>query len=193
MNDFDKADREGEELVSLNDSLATTTEVVEKSNGEVSSVIDYRNKLVEDYHGGNDSLIERIRNGGSDDADSILVALIDELMKETDHLLGNELVAAESGDLRDSSVISFKRAEVIEKAIRSVQAQQKYAKDSGIDIDSPSMIVIFKFFMTRVKETFDEISLPREQNDMFFNAFGVTMENWKKDLKEEFELLKSGG
>jgi len=194
MNDFDKADMEGEELVSLNDSLATLgTEVVEGPNREVSSVVDYRNKLVEEYHGGSSSLIERIRKGGNDDADSILVALIDEVIKETDHLLGNELVATESGDLRDASVISFKRAEVIEKAIRAVQAKQKYEKESGIDIDSPSMIVIFKFFMTRVKETFDEISLPREQNDMFFNAFGVTMENWKKDLKEEFELLKSGG
>jgi hypothetical protein len=189
FDEFDQVEPDkGGELVSIDSSLANVD-----ANGDSVNIVDYRDNLVKKYHKGNDSLVEKLRNSDGTDSDTLLEALVNEIIQESDHLLGNELVATESGDLRYASVISYKRTEVIEKAVRAVMARQKYEKESGIDVDSPSMIVIFKFFMQRVKDTFDEISLPPEQNDMFFNAFGNTMENWKKELREEFEILKSGG
>ena len=86
-----------------------------------ASVIQYRDKLVRDYHGGVSGLIERLRKDGKSDYEALLVALIDEIVKESDNLLGNGLVATHNGDLRDASVISVKRAEIIEKALRAVQ------------------------------------------------------------------------
>ncbi len=155
-----------------------------------SSMASYREGLVERYHKGAGSLVDRLRQEGKTDAESLLVSLIDEVIRETDHLLGNELIATESGDLRDASIISFKRAEVLEKAIKAVQAKHQVEKESGVDLDSPSMIVVFRFFMAKVRESFKRMNVPDEQSDIFFRTLGEEMENWKKELREQLTSLK---
>ena len=188
-DDFEKMDAEAEVVPpEKTTSLTTSAKTVMPAN-----VVEYREQLVKQYHNGAPSLVERIRKAGKEDIESLLVALIEEVVKETDHLLGNELVATQNGDLRDASVISYKRAEVIEKAINAVQAKREFERQSGFDIDSPSMIVIFRFFMAKSKDTFDRMGVGSEMNDLFFRTFSDIMGNWKKDLRERFEELRNQG
>jgi hypothetical protein len=156
----------------------------------VGSRAAFRNTLVEQYHKGSKSLVERLKKDNKADAESLLICLIDEVIGESDHLLGNELVATENGDLRDASVISYKRAEVLEKAIKAVQARNQVEKESGVDLDSPSMMVVFRFFMFKVKETFKKMGISDEQSDIFFRTLGEEMEDWKKELREQLSMLK---
>lgn len=156
-----------------------------------ANVVEYREQLVKQYHNGSPSLVERIRKAGKEDIESLLVALIEEVVKETDNLLGNELVATQNGELHDASIISFKRAEVIEKAIKAVQAKQEFERESGIDIDSPSMVVIFRFFMSKAKDTFERMGVGNEMSDLFFRTFSDIMDNWKKELRERFDELRN--
>jgi len=155
-----------------------------------SNVVEYRNQLVQEYHKGAPSLVERIRGSGKEDIESLLVALIDEVVSETDHLLGNELVSTQNGELRDASIISFKRAEVLEKAIKAVQAKQEFERTSGIDVDSPSMIIIFKFFLEKSKEAFDRMGAGNEIRDLYFRTISEVTNEWKKELREKFEELQ---
>jgi hypothetical protein len=159
--------------------------------GYGAGVGEYRDELVRRYHAGSAGLIDRLKRTGDDDAQSLIMAMIEEVVKETDHLLGNEMVATENGDLRDASVISYKRAEVLEKAIKAVTTKLNLEKESGIDIDSPSMMVVFRFFMSKVKDVFVSIEMQDEQQDLFFQHFGELMENWKKELRSQFDELKS--
>ena len=114
------------------------------------------------------------------------------MVRESDHLLGNELVATQNGDLRDASVISYKRAEVLEKAIKAAQARMEFERESGIDLDSPSMMVVFRFFMSKVKDVFAKMGMDSEANDVFFRMLGDEMENWKRELHEKLEELHAG-
>lgn len=157
----------------------------------VSDVIRVRSQLVSEYHKGAPSLADRLRKAGREDVESLIVAMIDEVIQETDHLLGNELIATHNGELRDASVISFKRAEVLEKAIRAVQTKQQLEKQGGIDVDSPSMMVIFRFFLSKAKDTFTRMGVDSEINDLFFRMFGEVTENWKKELRESFNALRN--
>ena len=187
VNDFDKMDEEA--------GVSTVQAEIVPRGRAVSNVIpggtsDYRQQLVEKYHGGSRSLVKRLKSAGLEDNESLLIALIDEIVGETDNLLGNHLIATENGDLRDSSIISYKRAEVLEKAIKAVQSKQAFEKESGIDVDSPSMVVIFKYFMKKVMEAFDRMEAPTEQSDIFFRTLGEETENWKRELREEFEAIK---
>ena len=157
----------------------------------VADLLEYRNQLVEKYHGGiKGGLVEKLEADKSADMDAYLFAFIKEVIRETDHLLGNELLATENGDFRDSSVISFKRAEVLEKAIKAVQTRQQIEAQSGIDVESPSMLVIFRYFLSKAKEAFDKMNVGSEINDLFFTTFGVVTENWQKDLKKQFEAIR---
>jgi hypothetical protein len=157
----------------------------------VPGVAGYRDKLVKDYHKGSATLVQRLGKDGMVSNDALVIALIEEIVGETDNLLGNQLIATENGSVRDASVISAKRAEVLEKAIKAVLSKQAFEKESGIDVNSPSMVVIFKYFMTKVQVVFEGMGLAPEQRDIFFRTLGDETENWKKELREEFESMKS--
>lgn len=183
--DFEKADKEAG-IVTLEDTSREPAQVF----GE-GTTTDYRNQLVEKYHGGATSLVQRLSQEGFGDTESLLLALIDEMVRETDNLLGNHLIATENGNLRDSSVISYKRSEVLEKAIKAVQSKREFEKQEGIDLDSPSMVVIYRYFLSKVKSAADRIDMAPEQNDLFFEALSEEMDDWKRELREEFETMRT--
>jgi len=189
MNEFEEADS----VVGVVEVAEKPTTLPAESNkGNLpANVIEYREQLVKQYHKGAPSLVEKIRQAGKEDIESLLVALIEEVVTETDHLLGNELVATHNGDLRDASIISFKRAEVIEKAIKAVQSKQEFERQGGINVDSPAVLTIFRFFMAKAKETFDKMGTGNETSDLFFRTFSGMMEGWKKELRVRFEELRN--
>jgi len=192
MSEFDEVEVQDQEM-----SLVTPGEIKGGENlpgrPAPSGVVEYRRQLVKEYHKGAPSLIERLKKLGTDNSEALLISLIDEVITETDHLLGNELVATENGELRDASVISFKRAEVLEKAIKAVQAKKEFERESGFDIDSPAMMVIFRFFMAKAKVSLDKMGLEDEAKDLFFRVLGDEMDTWKKELREEFEAIRKAG
>jgi isopropylmalate/homocitrate/citramalate synthase len=193
MDDFDKMDTEAG--VEVMEAVPVGGEVVPSEHiptVPATGITAYRDQLVRDYHKGNGSIIERLTEDGHDDTESMLTALIHEVIKETDNLLGNHLLASQNGDLRDASVISYKRAEALEKAIKAVSAKRALEKESGIDINSPSMQVIFRFFMAKANDTLVQMAMADEMKDLFFSTLGDEMENWQKELKQKFKELRTG-
>ena len=150
-----------------------------------NGMLKLRDELVKDYHNGSSSLAEKLENEGKNHLEGLIMSLVDEVIKETDSLLANELVSIQQGDLRDASVISYKRSEVLEKAIKAVQAKQSFEKENGIDVNSPSMLVVFKYFMGKVKGVFEVMNTDDELSDTFFRNLASDLDGWKKELKEE--------
>jgi hypothetical protein len=185
-SDFEDADQDAGVLTAVDKRQ-------QKGLAPVSGHVEYRQQLVSRYHQGSKNLVERLRSNGRDDAEALLLSLINEMVQETDHLLGNELVSTENGELRDASVISFKRAEVLEKAIKAVQAKSQFEKESGIDLDSPMMMIVFRYFMSKVKQTLVRVNAPDDMSDLFFRSLSESMADWKKEMKVQFEELKGKG
>lgn len=154
---------------------------------EPNSQQKLREDLIQQYHKGHKGLQDRLKNTGKDTVDGGIKALIVELFEETDQLLGNALLSNLNGNSRDASVISVKRADVIEKALKALQAKQQFDKETGIDVESPAMLVIFTFFMDKLKDTFEELSYGAEEKDTFIRTFAFKMSNWKEELKEDLE------
>ena len=155
-----------------------------------ADILEHRDQLVQKYHGGSNGLLQRLKKEGNTDAESLLVALLDEVIKESDHLLGNELVSTGDGELQVASVISFKRAEVLEKAIKAVQAKQAFDKNSGFDLNSPSVTVLFRFVMKKVQSVFGTIGVRAEQADLFFTRLEEATTDWQKELRRDFDELR---
>ena len=193
-DEFEKADMEaGVPLRESNVEVMSPERKNTAITGRTSDIMAYRQQLVEAYHSGAPNLVKRLTEAGKNDMNSLLIALIDEVVRETDHLLGNELVATQNGELRDASVISFKRAEVLEKAIKAVQAKQESEKVNGINVDSPVMMTVFRFFLSKAHECFEEMDVGTEVSDLFFRTLAEATENWKKELREHFEEIKNPG
>lgn len=157
-----------------------------------SDYLAFRTKLIEQYHRGAPSLVARLKELGKEGMEDQVVVFLNEILAETDNLLGNQLVATSNGELRDASVISFKRAEVLEKALKAVQSRQQFERDnSGVDLDSPQMVIIFRFFMSKARDTISRMGVGPEINDMFFRVFGEITNDWKKELKDAFEAART--
>lgn len=150
----------------------------------LSGVMKHRNKLVKNYHGGFASLSEKMKN---DSASDLVTAIIQEIAKESDALLGNELIATENGELKDASVMSVKRADVLEKIIKAWQTKQQLEKDNGIDVESPSMIIVFKYFMNALRIIMDQLEYDGDEQNIFFSKLGNEMGNWKRDIKNQID------
>jgi len=195
-DEFEKADIEAGVVVESEDSEdreETLPAVVEtrKPLATPQDMMQFREQLVDIYHKGSKSLVERLTKEHRNNPETLVMALVDELVRETDTLLGNALVATHQGSLRDASVISFKRAEVLEKAIKAVQAKQVFDKERGFDLESPFMGVVWRYFMESVKSVFVEFGMSSEVNDTFFRSLAAKMKNWKKDLKRKLDEMNS--
>lgn len=166
--------------------------LVSSKNGSTvpANILEHRDQLVKRYHSGASSLLQRLKTQGNTDIESLLVALLDEMIQESDHLLGNELVATGDGELQVASVISFKRSEVLEKAIKAVQQKHVMDKEAGLDLNSPTIMVIFKYFMRKINEIFETIGVRPEQKDLFFTRLGEATEDWQKEVRKDFDELK---
>ena len=182
--EFDVADKEA--------GVAELVTTPKNSQGSLqpTNTVEYRAQLIAKYHQGARSLVDKLRTSGRTDAEALLQALITEIVQETDHLLGNELVSTENGDLRDASIISFKRAEVLEKVIKAVQTRQQLEKEQELDLDSPAMMVVFRYFMSKVKIALVNVKAPDDMSDLFFKTLSEAMADWKRDLKVQFGELK---
>lgn len=174
------------QLVSVNtilDDSEISTEVAPRD------ILELREQLVRQHHDGADSLLKRLERDGNNDVRDLIMVLISEVLQETDHLLGNELVTTKQGDLRDASVISIKRVEAFEKALKALQTKAAMEGETGIDVNSPVVLIIFKFFMGKVKATMTKMGMNDEFSDTFFTNLAEVMEDWKKELKREVKEM----
>jgi len=146
-----------------------------------------KKSLLQKYHEGHKSLKEKLEQSQHKTIEERVMALVDEVVNETDNLLANELYMSEQGNLGDASVVSFKRAEVLEKAIKAIQTRKLYEKDRKVDVDSPSMRVIFKFFMSKVRNAFKELKYDDDASDAFFDFLGKAFTDWQKELQIELD------
>ena len=67
---------------------------------------------------------------------------------------------------------------------------RQFNKESGVDVDSPSVMVIFSFFFAKAKEAFQDAGMDENISDLFFRSFVKVTDNWKADLRKEFERIR---
>ena len=154
--------------------------------------VEYRDDLVKEYYGGATGVEQKLNQMGMVTSDKLIFGLIREVLVEADHLLGNHLVAAHSGELQAASAISFKRVETLEKAIKALHAELEYSRSSAIDINSGAMITVFKYFMGKCRDALVQMGTGDEISDLFFQTFAVITDDWKKELQQRLEESEPG-
>lgn len=157
----------------------------DKSLDFVKTPFQEKDELVKIHFGGLAGIGKILLNRSNKE---VLEELRNEILKETDNLLGNELLLTARNEIRDASAIAVKRGEILEKAMRIIMTMIEYEKAAGvIDIESPEVMVIFKYFMKKVNETIDKNKMGNEFKDVFFRALADSLTDWKKELKSEFK------
>lgn len=153
---------------------------VEKKS-DLSAVSLREQKIKEHYQGGL-TLSEKIRSEGLS-VEELLQSLISEYCREVDNMAGNQILATENGLNESSSVISAKRVEMIDRLFKAMMTKKEFENTSSIDVDSPSMKVIWRYFMVKCQESFTKAGFKTEVSDIFFRTLTEVMADWRKDIK----------
>lgn len=162
---------DGSELVK-----SSLSSVVRKSD----DVFEVRKELIEKHSG---FLYEKVK-GRREDADQILSVVIDEIIKETDNLLGNSLIFTQEGKLHDASTVSVKRSEILETLTRVLQKKRDLFSNSGVvDYNSPVFKVFQMVCFEKLTSVLDSLNMDNEQKKIIVSKWVESMSDWQKDVK----------
>lgn len=155
-----------------------------------------RNKLKKDiikkHHGGFPSLWEKIKSEGFVSNEKFIQKLMEEQLGETDSLSAYGEVLYQDGEIRDAAAIAAKRIEAIQSVIKTVQVKQQIEKEmgTGVDVYSPSMAVVFRYFLGKVRQVFDQMGADVSFTGTFFQKFVNETKNWPTELQLELEKFQ---
>lgn len=167
-------------------------EVLEKSSQNLTpaskkqDILSERTDLVKKYYGESSSFFEKLKKsqGTGENIDELVGIIIEEIAKESDNLLGNSLIFTKDGNLHDASVISVKRADMLETLTKVLQRKKEmFIISSKIDYDSP----VFKIFQIicfeKLTAILDALTLDVEMKQLIVSRWVDSMKDWQKEIK----------
>ena len=168
--------------------LDNTSSEFTLAKSEEESTSDYRKSLVKEYHKECESLVEKIFTKDLSSSDMIGL-LAQEIAGESDNLLANHLIATEGNHLKEASIIQKQRAEVLKDIVKIIQTQKAIETQNSIDVNSPSMAIVFRYFFSSLKDAMDELKYDNDQMDVLINECVRMMGDWRKELKKKIEEM----
>lgn len=125
-----------------------------------------------------------------DTPEKVLKAVIYGLAEEQSSL--RELRQVKRNEKKDTSNISLKRGQLLKfmsETLLQKQALSGNANAGEMDLRGPRFRTVFKMFLQTISDTFDEIKIPPEYKEMFFQKLTTNMEGWEE--RAEKALKKS--
>ena len=177
-----------EEFESIGELEENYSPVVSDSGSE-NTVIEYRENLVKKYHSGVNSLRDKLFSDKDISSSEMIGVLMQEIAGETDNLLANHLIAVDNNALRDASVIQHKRAEVLKELVKIIQTQKTIEAQSALDVNSPSMAIVIRYFFNALKNSMKELKYENEAQDVLIKEVVNQMGDWRKEIKKKIEEM----
>jgi len=125
-----------------------------------------------------------------DPADSVLKAVLYGLAEEQSSL--RDLRKKKSTEGKDTSHISVKRGILLKYMSETLLQKQALVGNAPVDLDlrGQKFREIFRMFLQTIADTFDEVHIPSEFKELFFQKLTRNLEGWE-DRAEK--IVKSTG
>ena len=121
--------------------------------------------------------------------DAVLKAVLLGLSEEQQAL--RDLRVKKATERKDTSHISLKRGTLLKYMSETlIQRQALVGGSSKIDLRSPKFREVIKMFLSIISRTFDEVNIPLEYRDLFFQSLASNLDGW--EVKAEKMLNKMG-
>lgn len=167
-----------------------TSAVPYKKNQKENAQVVLRDQKISQHYGGRENSLASRASSGSFSGEELLRDLVTELFKEIDNLAGVQVMATENGDLQATTIIASKRTEIIDRAIKAIMHKKEFEAQNSIDIESPSMMIVFRYFLEKCNEAFRMAGFNEDTTNPFFHCFNDVVKEWKKELKKRIAELK---
>ena len=125
-----------------------------------------------------------------DPADMVLKAVIFGLAEEQSSLRGLRRTKEQDG--KDTSHISVKRGTLLKYMSETLLQKQALTGNTPSDLDlrGSKFREVFRMFLQTIADTFDEVRIPSEFREMFFQKLTKNLEGWEDKAEK---IAKSPG
>lgn len=155
-----------------------------------SGISDVKDKMVKRHYGEERSLVDRISKADGSSIESVINAAIIEIAKESENLLGNELIFTENNNLHDASAVAVKRAEILEKIVTVVGKKMEImSRSNSVDLNSPVFQVFQQICVDKLKEALGFLDIDNDLKQLIVIKWGDSMVDWEKELKDRVSHL----
>ena len=121
--------------------------------------------------------------------DAVLKAVLMGLSEEQQAL--KDLREKKAKENKDISHLCIKRGTLLKYMSETLIQRQALVGGSGeIDLKSPKFREIIKMFLGIVAATFDEVKIPSEYRDLYFQALSLKMEGWEQKAEKILKTIR---
>lgn len=137
----------------------------------------------------NNSILNSIENNNS--ADEILRSIMVGFAEEQYSL--KDLRTDPKNKDKDTSHISVKRGTLLKYMSETILHRQNLSITADdLNIRGRKFKEVFKLLLDMIKESFNELNMPQEQVDIFFQTFFQKMEGWEEKADKVIKSLRTG-
>lgn len=170
MEKLDDFEIDNNELVSLNET-----------DGEIR-----RGNAIGQYYGKNESVVDRLNK--SSDISEVMDIALNEIAKTVDNLSGNEQILLNQDKLEDSTVISVKKTEVLERLVNVASKKQDVlSKGKNVDLNSPAFKLFQSIVAEKMLEVLNKYNIDNDLLKLIMKTWAISMKDWDKELKERLK------
>lgn len=155
-----------------------------------ANITEYRDNLVDNYRQTHKGVLQNIKENSEISANEILSLIAQEILEDSENLLGTQLLLSEEGNLRDATTITIKRSDLL-KSVADIIARQKELnqKASDIDLNGPAFMIFQKMCFDKMIAALEDLEMDEEMTQLILSKWATKMENWGKEMKQKLEEL----
>ncbi len=145
-----------------------------------------RGTAIGQYYGNKESVTDRLNK--SSDISEVMDIALNEIAKTVDNLSGNEQILLNQDRLEDSTIVSVKKTEVLERLVNVASKKQDVlSKGKNIDLNSPAFKLFQSIVAEKMFETLNKYDIDNDLIKLIMKTWVVSMKDWDKELKERLK------
>lgn len=149
----------------------------------------YKESLVGQYRTKNEGILQKLKAGVNLNSDEILSLIAEEILLESEELLGTRLLFENEGNLQDATTVTVKRSDLL-KAVADIVAKRKELNQrSDVDLNSPAFMIFQKLCFDKMVDALHDLRFDDEMIQLILTGWAKGMEDWGKELKAKLEEI----
>lgn len=158
----------------------------------LSSLRDIKQKLLADHRKYRKGILDRVeRSNVGFNTDQLLNLIIEDMLNSTEDLQGSMLMMESEGNMKDASILTIKRADLLKLVAEIVSKKKELSQRSGeVDLNSPAFCIFQKLCFDKMVESLEEMKTDPEMLNLILTRWQGKMKNWGSELKKALKDLE---
>ena len=166
--------------------LTESTELVALDSNTLTP--SKRSDAIAQYYGNNQSVSQKLQR--SENINQVMDIAMKQIAKTIDNLSGNEQMLLNQDRLEDSTVISVKKTQVLQRFVNVASKKQAILNNGkNVDLNSPVFKIFQQIVAEKLLQVLQKYSLDNDLISLIMKTWAQSLKDWDKQLKQRMRSL----